>query len=272
MDAVEPGERPGMKPDRWRLLQHGNLDGAWNMALDVALLHAVDRREAPPALRFYGWSPPCLSLGRHQPLSAVDVEFCRREGVRVVRRPTGGRAVLHHMELTYSVAAPLDGVILPRAAQEAYRRICEALVVGLARVGVAAELAPGAASLDLPAPTSTVPCFRAPAGGEVVVGGRKLVGSAMRLHGGSVLQHGSILLDWDGRLQAGALGLSDDSGLRPHVTTVREQLGRPPQADALRAALVLAFADTLGILLEPGELTSHERLAAATARGDFLLG
>lgn len=260
-----------MSRPEWRLLDQGAMDGALSMALDVALLRGVDRGETPPAIRLYGWRPPCLSLGRHQPTSAVDLDFCRRQGILVVRRPTGGRAVLHHLELTYSVVAPLDGVVLPRRVQEAYRRICEALVAGLSALGVAARLTPEAASHALPAPTSAVPCFKAPAGGEVVVGGRKLVGSAMRVHGGAVLQHGSILLDWDGPLQAGALGLADDTSLRPFVSTVRAELGRLPDPESLRSAIAEALASTLGVGLKPSQPSARELRAAEEGRSEYLI-
>ncbi len=128
---------------------------------------------------------------------AADLDFCRTEGIDVVRRPTGGRALLHHLELTYSVIAPLGKGSLPRALQEAYRRICGALVRAMQSLGVDAKLTGGEVNLQLPGPRTTIPCFEAPAGGEVVVGGRKLIGSAMRAHGKTILQHGAILLDWN---------------------------------------------------------------------------
>jgi lipoate-protein ligase A len=90
----------------WRLIIDGDLPGANNMARDVAILDAVAEGESPPTLRLYGWDPPCLSLGRHQGVDAADLSFCRAQGIDVVRRPTGGRALLHHLELTYSVTAP----------------------------------------------------------------------------------------------------------------------------------------------------------------------
>jgi lipoate-protein ligase A len=192
----------------WRLVVDGDLRGARNMARDVAMLEAVADGEAPPTVRLYGWKPPCLSLGRHQGIEAADLEFCRAEGIDVVRRPTGGRALLHHLELTYAVIAPLSEGPLPRGLQEAYRTICAALVRAVRTLGVDAELTGGEVNLQLPNPKTTIPCFEAPAGGEVVVAGRKLIGSAMRAHGGAILQHGAILLDWDGRLQAGAMGLA----------------------------------------------------------------
>jgi len=252
----------------WRLVADGDLPGARNMARDVAILEAVSAGEAPPTLRLYGWKPPCLTLGRHQGLEAADLAFCRREGIDVVRRPTGGRALLHHLELTYSVVAPLGTAPLPRPLQDAYRTICRALVRAMHLLGVTAELTGGEVNLELPGPRTTIPCFEAPAGGEVVVNGRKLVGSAMRAHGGSILQHGAIVLDWDGRLQAGSMGLADDSGLRPHITTLRDELGRPAERGEVERAVVEAFSEVLDLelaaaLLNAAEATRERELAAS---------
>lgn len=250
-----------MTPDpsrTWRLLLDPDLPGATNMARDLALLEGVSVGSSRPALRLYGWMPACLSLGRHQPASAVDAEFCRRHGLDVVRRPTGGRAVLHHLELTYAVVATLGRPPVPAALQDAYRRMCGALVRACTTLGVQAELTSGEVSLRLPGPQSSEPCFKQPAAGEVVVGSRKLVGSASRSHRRGLLQHGAILLDWDGAMQAGALGLADDRGLRPHVTTLAEQLGRVPTRVELERVVAAAFAEELGVDLEPGELTAEE--------------
>ncbi len=234
-------------PTTWRLIIDGDLPGARNMARDVAMLEAVADGEALPTVRLYGWDPPCLSLGRHQGIEAADLEFCRAESIDVVRRPTGGRALLHHLELTYAVIAPLAVGPLPRGLQEAYRAICTALVRAVRTLGVDAELTGGEVNRQLPNPKTTIPCFEAPAGGEVVVRGRKLIGSAMRAHGGAILQHGAILLDWDGRLQAGAMGLDDDAFLRLQVTTLREEHGRELPRAILEETLVAAFRSELGV-------------------------
>lgn len=242
----------------WRLLVDTDLPGHRNMARDMAVLEAVAAGASPPTVRLYGWHPACLSLGRHQRDDAADLGFCQARGIDVVRRPTGGRAVLHHRERTYAVAAPLGSGPLPRPLQEAYRLICRGLVAAARRVGVAAELTGGEVNLNLPGPRTAVPCFEAPAGGEVVVAGRKLVGSSMRAFDGHVLQHGAMLLDWSSALQAGSMGLADDRELRPHVTTFREQLGRPLSAVELDAAVVAGLAETLVVALEPGDLTPDE--------------
>ncbi len=224
----------------------------------------------PPTLRLYGWTPPCLTLGRHQGVEAADLDFCREHGVDVVRRPTGGRALLHHLELTYSLIAPLGEGPFSRAT-------CRTFTGGSAspwwtacrHLGVEAELTPGEVNLQLPSPASTVPCFQAPAGGEVVVGGRKLIGSAMRAHGNAILQHGAILLDWDSKLQAGTMGLADDRFLRPTITTFAEQLGSAPDRTTLESALVEAFATAFGITFEAGELTAAEATRELTLEPGF---
>lgn len=240
-------------PTTWRLIIDGDLPGAANMARDVAMLEAVAQDKAPPTLRLYGWSPPCLTLGRHQGVEAVDLAFCRTECIDVVRRPTGGRALLHHLELTYAVVAPIGGGTVPHGLQETYRKICGVLVAAVRTLGVDAELTPGEVNLQLPGPRTSVPCFEAPAGGEVVVRGRKLIGSAMRRHGSAILQHGAILLDWDGRLQAGSMGLPNDASLRPQVTTLRDELNLELPRTAVETILVEAFTEKFGIGFEAGQ-------------------
>src|SRR5438105_7871697 len=132
--------------DSWRLLVDPAAGGAWNMAVDEVLLDGVAAGTTPPTLRFYEWMPPCLSLGYFQPFEVVDVDGCRALGIEVVRRPTGGRAILHDRELTYSVALPAsllghDGGVLP-----SYYRLSLALQDGLRRLGVPATLAPESAA------------------------------------------------------------------------------------------------------------------------------
>jgi lipoate-protein ligase A len=245
----------------WRLIVDPPARGAWNMAVDEALVEAVESGQAPPTLRLFRWRPPCLSLGFAQPPGAADRNFCSAHGIDVVRRPTGGRAVLHHLELTYSVAAPLGQGPLSHDLQAVYRAICLALVSGMSRLGVNATLS-GAPEGGMPKPTTLVPCFVGPAAGEVVAQGRKLVGSAMRRIGGSILQHGSILEDWDGALQAGALGLEDDGGLRPSVTTLRDLLGAVPQRSTLVDALVAGFEESVGVSCTAGKLGETEIVRA----------
>lgn len=242
---------------RWRLIVDGAGRGAHNMAVDEALVEAVDRGESPPVLRLYRWEPACLSLGFAQPYTVADASFCQANGVDLVRRPTGGRAVLHHLEQTYCVLARLGEHPFSTDLQAVYRGICQALVAGLSRLGAPVGLSKAPTGGHIK-PTEAIPCFVGPASGEVVAGGRKLIGSAMRRHNRSILQHGSLLEDWDGRLQAGCLGLADDSSLRPAVTTLRELMGGVPDPGVVAAALVAGFEETFEVKLEPAHLTSAQ--------------
>jgi lipoate-protein ligase A len=171
----------------WRLLL--DLEGrpGWqNMAVDQALLARAGRGER--WLRLYRWAPHCLSFGRHEPaLRRYDRGRIESLGLDVVRRPTGGRAVWHAEELTYAVAAPSAPL---GSLRQAYEEIHRMLLAALRRLGVGAELAPPGE----PAPVGAGACFAAPAGGEITVRGRKLVGSAQLREGEALLQHGSVLL------------------------------------------------------------------------------
>ena len=248
---------------RWRLLDTPPAPGAWNMAVDEALADSV-RQGGPPVLRVYRWSPPCLSLGRNQPSDGYDRDEIRRRGIDVVRRPTGGRAVLHHRELTYSVAAREDAL---GTLRQAYTRINRALVAGLRRLGVDARLQPaGAQRAPLP---SLAPCFEQPVEGEVTAGGRKLVGSAQRREGGVMLQHGSLPLHDDqsavpGLMHAGSIVLPADP-----PATLAALLGREPGWDETVGAIAQGWAETLDAVLERGALTEEEAARAKARRARY---
>jgi lipoate-protein ligase A len=179
---------------RWALWQDlSPRDGANNMAIDLALLERA-ARDGKCWFRLYTWRPHCLSFGRHEPaLRRYDRAKIERAGLAVVRRPTGGRAVWHARELTYAVAAPVDAM---GNLHDAYLEIHRMLASALRRLGVEASLAGAASASGLDAGA----CFAHPVGGELVVNGRKVVGSAQLREGGALLQHGSILLGEDQRV------------------------------------------------------------------------
>ncbi|HSJ26011.1 MAG TPA: biotin/lipoate A/B protein ligase family protein [Longimicrobiales bacterium] len=255
---------PG-SPAPWRLILDAGtpLCGARNMAVDHALLASV-QDGAPPVLRLYTWQPPCLSFGRNQHAAGVySPDLIRVAGLDVVRRPTGGLAVLHHHELTYAVIAPADPLGGPRAA---YGRINAALVVGLRSLGVAAAVA-GPARAPNPVVDTAAPCFQAPAPGEVVAGGRKLVGSAQRCERRVLLQHGSILLD--GSQEDVAALIMTRPAAAPLVTTaapgsvtLRELLGRQPPLDELARSLRHGFEEVFGTSLALASLAADEEARA----------
>jgi lipoate-protein ligase A len=246
-------------PPVWRLIVSGPASGADNMAIDQALFESV-RDGGRPVLRFYRWDPACLSLGRNQPAQVI-VEDLERHGIDLVRRPTGGAAVLHNNELTYSVCVSFADLGSPRVA---YNAINRALGSGLVRLGVAAEqrLANTSASAFRRAGS----CFAGTAPGEVGVAGRKLVGSAQRTERRTILQHGSILIDGDQRLADQLLGRP--VGPEP-ATTLAEALGAAPDRAELQAALIGGFEREIGIALAPAELDSKELARARTLTAHY---
>jgi lipoyl(octanoyl) transferase len=179
--------------EKWRLIYDASLPGAVNMSRDLTILEQVSAGLAPPTLRFYTWSPPALSLGYFQEVEEVaDIAACSRLGIDIVRRPTGGRALLHHRELTYSVAVPDKSRIVPIGVLPAYKFFSQAIISGLQELGIGAALAPGDNRGKGLAPGS---CFDTPSAYEIQVDGKKVVGSAQLRRNGALLQHGSILLE-----------------------------------------------------------------------------
>ena len=181
----------------WSFIDTGATRGAYNMALDEVLLDECAHRGGGPYLRFFGWSPPTVTIGFGQKIAReLDVEKCRRMGVDIVRRPTGGRAVLHWGELTYSVICATAADEVGRDVGEVYHAIGCCLVRGLRILGVKAVLErAGARRTDRQPADTSRPCFSSISRWEVKCGGRKLIGSAQRRLKGAVLQHGSLLLD-----------------------------------------------------------------------------
>jgi len=243
---------------RWRLLTTPPLGGAENMGCDELLLRrAAATGEA--VLRVYSWSGPTLSLGRNQPArDEYDPSALRAHGLSAVRRLTGGRAVLHHREVTYSVTAPDS---FGGALRDAYLRINEILVQGLRSLGVAASIATPAGRAPLP---STAPCFEQPTEGELVLDGRKLVGSAQYRDGSALLQHGSILVD-DDQLLVGSL-LRSPAAPPPPPATLHQALGRVPTPAEVANALFDAVRereDADAADLVPDQLFGEEVVAAS---------
>ena len=247
----------GYAPANWRLLRSAPADGPTNMAVDEAILRAVAAGSAPPTVRFYAWEPPTLSLGRAQTVADVDGHALVTARYGLVRRPTGGKAILHVDELTYSVVAPRAEPRVAGAVTESYRRISAGLVRGLEYLGVA-DPAADRRSNDS-APQGPV-CFEVPSDYEITSSGRKLVGSAQMRSNGVVLQHGTVPLYGDiTRICAVLTARPDPCRVRERATTVQEALARPVTWDEAFEAMVLGFSDALNLRLVPDELTGEER-------------
>ncbi len=250
---------------RWRLLLSPPGRGPWNMAVDEAVLESVGRGEAPPTLRLYAWSPPCLSLGRSQPYEEVDEAALQRLGWEAVRRPTGGRAILHTDELTYALLLPPDEPLAQGSVLESYRRIAAGLVRALELLGAPVEVQQGGGSLRQAPPV----CFETPSAYEITVGGRKLLGSAQARRREGVLQHGTLPLHGDLTRITRVLRFADEATradaaerLLQKACTLETALGRRVSWQEAAAAWERAFAETFELDLRRGALTEAERARA----------
>lgn len=245
----------------WRLLLDGDADGPHNMAVDEALLEAYDAADAAagPTLRLYGWSSPTISLGRTQRAADGGAAWLSA-GVDLVRRPTGGDAVLHGVERTYAVAGRLGAGPFPSSVGGTYAAIAEALTAALRTLGIAAETAAGARG----APRrrgGTAWCHERAGLHEIVAGGFKLVGSAQARRRRAFLQHGSLPF----RVRREAIAAAGGAGPVGWIG-IDEAAGREIAPSELDAALVAAFARRFRAALEPGRLAPEEAERAAALR------
>jgi lipoate-protein ligase A len=274
---VDPAE--ASTPAVWRLvIDEQPRSGAANMAIDQAIAEACAAGESLPTLRFYQWKPPAVSLGRHQPHAEIDHAAVAAAGYEVVRRPTGGRAILHTDEFTYSVAAAQSEARLTGGVMDAYLNISNALLAGLQELGVTAQKAP--ASMRAGSDVSAA-CFEVPSAYEITAAGRKLMGSAQSRRAGYVLQHGSLPLVGDITRLIDVLVLEPGAAqsLRADLTaracTLAQALHVPDdspevQFTAVCAAMCHGFAETLALTLKPAPLSSSElRRAAVLIREQF---
>lgn len=255
-----------MTIESWRLIQTSPARGAWNMALDEAIWEACMRGDSPPVLRLYAWRPPCLSLGYAQPLGDVDQERLDALGWDLVRRPTGGGAILHTDELTYAVLGPARHPLLAGSVLESYRRLARALLMALRLLGLPAEM-----NEESLAPEQAVNpvCFEAPSAYEITVGGKKLIGSAQARRKDGVLQHGALPLGGDLTRIVQVLAFPDETARRraaerllQRATTVEQALGRSVPWETAAQAFVDAFRQTFSLCLKPSEPTVTEQARA----------
>lgn len=266
--------RSALPAATWRLLRHPAARGARNMAVDAAILENVVEGMSPPTLRFYDWDPACLSLGFAQNFADVDEELCAARGWDVVRRPTGGRAILHTDELTYSVIGPSDEPRLAGGVLESYKRLSEGLMHSLKLLGLPVEQHPmhqsnGLGDLDNPV------CFEVPSDYEITLYGKKIIGSAQARRKGGVLQHGSLPLFGDIARITHILRYPSEERrraaaerVRARAATVEEGLGRRVTFAEAQDAFVRGFSEALNIHFEEGELTEAEEAAAERWLGE----
>jgi len=258
---------PDTQPSTWRLILDPPAPGAWNMAVDEAILNAATQGNVPPTLRLYAWNPACLSLGYAQPISDVDEKRLEEFGWDMVRRPTGGRAILHTDELTYSVCGPEHEPVLSGDILSSYKRLSAAILAALEHIGVGVQALPQEKN-----PVSKTPepvCFEIPSNYEITANGKKLVGSAQARRQGGVLQHGTLPLYGDLARIVQVLRFPNPVSraqaaerLLDRATTIQTALGRLVDWQLAADSFIRAFSETLKLELLPGSLTESEQLLA----------
>lgn len=250
----------------WRLVLHKPALGAWNMAVDESILEAVTRRDAPPTLRLYAWEPPCLSLGYAQPITDVDLQKLNSRGWDLVRRPSGGRAILHVDELTYSIIGTNRETIFKGNLVESYRCISQVLLTALQLLGIDASSMPNE---DLkkasPANTQEAICFEVPSHYEITVNGKKLIGSAQVRRKSGIIQHGTLPLYGDLTRITQVLAYPNDIAreeaaerVRIRSSTISDILNHQVNWDTAAQTIVSSFEKLYQIQLFRSDLTPPE--------------
>ncbi len=239
----------------FRLLQTGFNDAFTNMAIDESIMIHVAQRVSPPTIRLYGWKPPAVSIGYFQGLSEeVDLEKCKNLGVDYIRRITGGGAVFHDDEVTYSLSIHQDNPIIPDNVLESYKVICGGIIAGLSELDISAEFVP----LN-----------------DIIVDGKKISGSAQTRRKRTILQHGTLLLDCDVDKMFSILKVPSEklrdkiiSDVRQRVTSVKDISLREVAIEDVCVALAKGFEVSLNSVLEPGELSETEISLAEEIKRD----
>ena len=254
-------QKPG---EEWRLLISNAESGAWNMALDEMLLEDMIRDADNPILRLYSWSPPCVSLGYSQTTSDIDESRLADLGWDMVRRPTGGRAILHIDELTYSIVARLDHIIAQGGVLQSYKRISKALLESVNILGINAksiEKPPVTNSRILNSPV----CFEKPSNYEIVCEQKKIIGSAQARRKGAMLQHGSFPLKGDISRISQILNYSSEyersaaqKQIRDRAATAQDILQQEITWEVAVKAFVSGFENSLGIRFKYISITPNQ--------------
>ncbi len=251
----------------WRLIVNAPAEGAWNMAVDEAILESTANCLQPTTLRLYSWNPFCLSLGYAQSIADIDENRLSKRGWNVVRRPTGGKAILHADELTYSICASQDDPHVQGSVLESYQHLSKGLMAALQNIGLTANSEPHKAPSER---NTTKPiCFEIPSDYEITLNEKKIIGSAQARKKNGVLQHGAIPLFGDITRITEVLQYSNEKEravsrtlLLNHATTLEEQAGQKITWKKLAHALINGFGNALAVEIRTGHLSELERRRA----------
>jgi len=253
----------------WRLILSPPASGAWNIGLDEAILFSTAQKNSPPTLRMYAWQPATLSLGFAQPHLDVDLAALEEEQWGLVRRPTGGRAILHVDELTYAVAGSDDEPFLAGGLLESYCKISRALLTGLARMNVTA-FGDKAYTNEPPDNKKNPVCFETPSNYEITVDGKKLIGSAQSRKYGGILQHGSIPIKGDLARITRVLQFPSEQArqtaanrLIARASTLEAVMGTAPSMETVAEAVITGFSKAGNIHFSSSQPSEQELKMAA---------
>ncbi len=256
-----------MDKTTWRLIINAPTEGAWNMAVDEAILESTAKHQQPTTLRLYSWNPYCLSLGYAQSISDINENALAQNGWDVVRRPTGGRAILHADELTYCICGAKDAPHLRGSVLESYRHLSKGLMKGLQLIGLPVTSEPNKSPSERI--TDDPICFEVPSDYEIKMGGKKIIGSAQARKNEGVLQHGAIPLFGDITRITKVLQFDSEEArgqaqteMAARATTVAEHLSHRITWKEAAQAIMCGFAQELNIELVASRLSDQERKRA----------
>ncbi len=237
----------------WRLIETGPKNGAMNMAIDEALIISEE-----PVLRLYRWKPPCLSIGYFQAISQINTKECKRNGIDIVRRPTGGNAVLHDNELTYCVV--INEKYMPDSIIESYKTISKGLLEALKMIGLKAKM-----NRDIKKQEKSAICFNDPSWYEIIVNNKKIIGSAQKRMNGKILQHGAILIDIDIKKYCclfSGFNKKLIERVKNRMTSINNELNKKISYRDIKNATIKGFKKALDIKFKRSRLTKKEKLLA----------
>lgn len=243
----------------WRLIQSGGCGAAYNMALDEAIACCVRKGVSPPALRLYTWETKSLTLGCSQRISDIDVKYCESKNIPVVRRPTGGRAILHDDELTYSFSMGSDRELFPKGLLGSYEKIGCAFSLALKKVGVFAEAKKRREKGKVLSGSPL--CFQSSSFAEILVNGKKILGSAQKRWVEGFLQQGAMPFSYNEDEMRRIFGIDKTEGLTRCMTGLRKEAPGVDEA-AIRNAIAASFEEIFNVTLLPS-LPLEEEIALA---------
>ena len=248
----------------WRFINSEMVDGYTNMAIDESIMKCYSDGERKPTLRIYGWNPPAVSIGYFQTIeNAVNIQACKDFGIDIVRRLTGGRAVLHEHEITYSIIIEENYPKIPKSIVESYKFLCKGILRGLKLAGADVSLESGKKNIR---EVSSQACFDSPSTYEIVCEGKKLVGSAQVRKNGIILQHGSILVDIDVAKHSSVLARSKKEEqvlaqiLEKKTISLKQILGGEIKNKNISDLLFKGYCEELGIIGQFSDLYTEEKL------------